>query len=51
MKAPLFVVSVTLTFAIVLLAGFLIATQARGQSAAAPRFQCTAPTLTTICGK
>ncbi|MBX9820636.1 hypothetical protein [Afipia birgiae] len=50
MKTPLVVVSATLTLAIVLLAGFLIATQALGQSPAQP-LDCVATRLTTICGK
>ncbi len=52
MKAPLVMVSATLTLAIVLVAGFLIATQARGQSAAEPlHLRCVATQFTTICGK
>jgi hypothetical protein len=51
MKATLVVVSATLTLAIVLLGGFLIATQARGQSAAEPSLRCIVTALTTICGK
>lgn len=51
MKTPLVVVSATLTLAIVLVAGFLIATQARGQNAEPPRVRCVATALTTICGK
>jgi hypothetical protein len=52
MKTPLVMVSATLTLAIVLVAGFLIASQARGQNAAEPqRVRCVATQLTTICGK
>jgi hypothetical protein len=50
MKTSLVVVSASLTLAIVLVAGFLIATQARGDNAVeiqGPR--CVATTLTTIC--
>ncbi len=50
MKTPLVVVSATLTLAIVLVAGFLIATQARGQSLAEPP-GCVATQFTTTCGK
>lgn len=52
MKTSLVVVSASLTLAIVLVAGFLIATQARGDHAVdmhGPR--CVATTLTTICEK
>jgi hypothetical protein len=50
MKTPLVVVSATLTIAIVLLGGFLIATQARGQSVA-EQPGCVTTELTTTCGK
>lgn len=51
MKTPLVMVSATLTLAIVLVAGFLIATQARGQNAEPLRVRCVSNGLTTICGK
>lgn len=50
MKTPLVVVSATLTVAIILVAGFLIATQARGQTAEPPRVRCRATTAMTVCG-
>jgi hypothetical protein len=50
MKTPLVVVSATLTLAIVLV-GFLIATQARGQNSEPPRVRCVATAFTTTCGK
>lgn len=52
MRTSLVVVSASLTLAIVLLAGFLIATQARGAEAADGQHpRCVATKLTTICGK
>lgn len=50
MKTPLVVVSATLTVAIILVAGFLIATQARGQTAEPPRVRCRATTAMAVCG-
>jgi hypothetical protein len=51
MKTPLVVVSATLTLAIVLVTGFLIATQARGQNSEPLRVRCVATAFTTTCGK
>ncbi|EKS35471.1 hypothetical protein HMPREF9696_02306 [Afipia clevelandensis ATCC 49720] len=49
MKTPLVMVSATLTVAIILVAGFLIATQARGQTAEPPRVRCVATKTMTVC--
>ena len=51
MKTPLVVVSATLTLAIVLGTGFLIATQARGQNSEPLRVRCVATAFTTTCGR
>jgi hypothetical protein len=50
MKTSLVVVSASLTIAIVLVAGFLIATQAHGQPVASlDRARCAAAGAITIC--
>jgi hypothetical protein len=48
MKAPVVLVTATLTVAILLAASFLIATGTRGEDARAPHAGCPAG-LTTIC--
>lgn len=52
MKTSLVVVSASLTLAIILVAGFLIATQARGDNAAdIQRLRCVTTKTITTCGK
>ena len=52
MKTSLVVVSASLTIAIVLVAGFLIATQARSRDVPGlDRTRCVVGQFTTTCGK